>query len=216
MLFVYLITQRIVWLSTKFFGMLFVSYSVSGRYRLLKTNTPLLIVSNHKSCWDSFIISTFMPFFSRSHILMGFMAADKFFNNPVSTAFLFLIGVRPSYKGRGMDTSLTYPRYILSQENGVFQIFPFGKILSEQEEKFLPFPGRGAATLVLETPRLTILPIYIQRSRVAPSFINILRKKERLHYIVGKPFCIENGKKNIDSISKEIIDNIFSLKESPS
>ena len=133
-------------LGTRFFSWIFISYTITGKINITTSDT-LLVVANHKSYWDPFIIGSLMPFFSHRHTHVGFMVSDRFFKNKLLALCFFLIGAKPSYKGEGLDISLLYPRTVL-KVGGIFLIFPFGKILSKQtEDGSLPFPGRGAATL---------------------------------------------------------------------
>ncbi len=203
---IYGISQRCVWMATFIVTRLFTKFYVNGRDNLKSIQTPLLIVANHRSYFDSVIIGTLFPFFSK-YIPMGFMATDKLYQKFFYKIFFALTGTFPAHRGEGLDISLRYPRSVL-RENGVFLIFPFGKLVFDNQ---YPKPGRGAAKLVQDFPNLVILPIYLNTT---PNLgvKDILFGKKDMGVVIGKSFLISNAQSmDIDQISKIISDKILSL-----
>ncbi|OGI67426.1 hypothetical protein A3A05_02265 [Candidatus Nomurabacteria bacterium RIFCSPLOWO2_01_FULL_41_12] len=206
----YGITQRIVWLVTFICMRIFYKFSVTGKKNLKDISTPLLVISNHKSYWDSMILGTLFPFFSNKYLPLGFMAGDKFFLNPFYNFFLTTTGVCHANKGKGLDTSLKDFRSILLNK-GVVIIFPYGKMVSDDNAR--PVPGRGASTLVQEFNNLTILPIFLQTVGKI-KFSAFLFGKKKMSVIVGNPYKITDARnKNIDEISAILVNSFHILNK---
>jgi 1-acyl-sn-glycerol-3-phosphate acyltransferase len=205
------ITQRMVWLATQIAMRSFCRFYVIGKNNLNNISTPLLVVANHRSYWDSMVIGTLFPFFSKKYLPLGFMAADDFFQNSFYKALLNLTGIVPQNKGKGLDISLKTFRVILSNK-GVVVIFPYGKRVYDDNER--PEPKRGAPTLVKEFPGLTILPIYLKTTPNLSMKEFFLHKKE-MGVIIGQPFQIEqNNDQTIEMISNKIIESFSELNDS--
>jgi 1-acyl-sn-glycerol-3-phosphate acyltransferase len=203
---VYGITQRITWLVTFFCMRVFCRFSIVGQENLKNIQTPLLVVANHKTYWDSMILGTLFPFFSNKYLPMGFMAADEFFLNPIYNFFLSATGVSRANKGRGLDISLKDFRSILSN-NGVVAIFPYGKRIYDDKEQYAP--GRGAAVLVKDFPNLTVLPIYL---KTTPG--NFLFGNKEMEVIVGSPYKIQDSpNKSIEELSEILTRSFLELNQ---
>jgi len=206
---IYNITQRCIWIVTFVISRFLMGLSIKGSHNLKLLPTPLLIISNHRSYWDSMIIGTFLPFFSGKYIPVGFMAADKFHQNFFYKFFFILTGTFPTYKGKGLNISLKYPRSVLGKK-GAFLIFPFGKIIQGDQH---PFPGRGAAKLVQDFPDLTILPIYLYTA-FNFKFKGLFFNKRNMRAVIGQSFIISKSQTiSLDHISKILSEKILSLND---
>lgn len=207
---VYAISQRIVWLVTATVMRLFTNFYVQGAENLRALPTPLLIIANHRSYWDPMIIGTLFPFFSDRYLPIAYMAVDNLFGNILFRVFFLLTGTYPTYRGRGYDISLRYPRYVL-KIRGVAMIFPFGK-LDDGQEKIRP--RRGIGIITREFQNLTILPIFL---RTTPNLklVNLLFSRKEMGVIVGKPFQIDDQirQQDVEEIAQSLSDRIYSLRK---
>lgn len=184
--------QRLTWLATFFFIRLLGQCRITGLENAQNLPRPLLIIANHHSLGDPLIIGTLFPFFS-NHFPLGFMVADVYYNSPLRPIF-WLTNTYPAHKGEGLDISLAAPRRIL-KNGGVFVIFPAGKRQNLGRRRK---PRRGAAALALDTPNLTILPVYIKK-------INDIA--------VGRPFKLneKTQSRDIDQVAEILNQEIFKL-----
>lgn len=205
--FICALSQRAVWIITFTAMRVFTRFYVSGKESLHSLPTPLLIIANHRSYWDPPIILTLFPFFSYRYFPLGFMAADYLFQNFFYRVFFFLTNTLPAHKGRGLNLSLSHPRATLAR-GGVFVIFPFGKIICDNN---YPEPGRGAAALAQEFPNLMILPVYLNTTPHL-SVKDFLWRRKEMRLVVGRPFNVAEAERmNRDDVSKILINKIFSL-----
>lgn len=206
--------QRIVWLVTCISMRFFADFSVFGRERLLNLQRPLLIISNHRTYWDSMIIGTLFPLFSGGYLPIGFMADDIYFQSISFRVFFWLTGVFPNRRKVGLDMSLGYPREVLIKRKGAFLIFPWGRRIYLDEDHGLP--ARGAAVLAKEIPDLTILPIFLDTSVGVTPFDFIKGKKKIMKVIVGEFFQLmpEEREEGDDRVSKKFAEAIFALHRS--
>lgn len=206
---VYAIVQRVVWLTTCLSMRLFANFYIEGEEHLTSLPTPLLVVANHRSYWDSMIIGTLFPFFSIRYMPLGFMAADELYKNPFFKIFFILTGTFPAYRGQGLDISLKYPRKVLGRK-GVFLIFPFGKLVYDNS---YPRPGRGTAQLIKDFPNVTVLPIFLKTSAQV-SLKDFLFGRKEMGVIVGKPFQVQNSEQiTLDEISDIVVQRIHVLAQ---
>ncbi len=82
-------------------------------------------------------------------------------------------------------------------------MFPEGKVVKDENEIGKVYK-KGAAFLALHMEK-PIIPVFITRR---PKFFS------KVHVIFGEPYLIsEQGTKNLDEISKVLIEKIYSLKE---
>lgn len=203
------IFQALVWIFTFMSTRLFSSVKTRGTDNLKNIDRPLLIIANHRSFWDPFIIGTLFPLFSK-YLPFGFMVADGYYKIPFLKPFFWLTRTFPANKGKGLDISLKGPRQVL-KNGGVFLIFPTGQrhYLGRQ-----PRPRRGAAVLALEIPRLNVLPIYL-KTISGWSIIDFLFKHKSIQIIIGRPFKAyqKTASKNVNKISRILADEIFKLNK---
>ena len=207
---VHAITQRLVWIITFASMRVFSKFYIVGQENLNNLSTPLLVVANHKSYWDSMILGTLFPFFSNKYLPLGFIAADEFFDNPFYNFFLNSTGVSRANKGKGLDISLKNFRSILSN-NGAVVIFPFGKRV--YDDNMQPTPSRGAAVLVQEFPTITVLPVFLNTTGKLSIREFIFGKKE-MGVVVGVPYKIVSAQnKSIEDLSKILTDSFLVLNQ---
>lgn len=160
---------------------------IAGSENIKNAPTPLMIISNHISFWDPMAIGTLFPFFSK-YIPITFIAADEFFMNPFLRFFFWLTSTIPANKGMGYGISLKKPREVL-KNGGVFLIFPAGR---RRFDGSVQNPKRGAAILALEIPDLAILPVNIKMSTLKWNLLDIVSRKKKITFEVGKPFKLGN------------------------
>ncbi|MFY9493459.1 MAG: lysophospholipid acyltransferase family protein [Minisyncoccia bacterium] len=194
---IYAIFERIVWLfifiSTRFFCV----FNVIGRENIKNLPRPLMIIANHQTFFDPVIIGTVFPFFSK-YIPIAFMVDDRYYHNPFLKIFFKLTYTFPSHYGQGLDVSLKKPRRVL-RDRGVFLIFPSGE---RHRGGPAPRPKRGAAVLALETPNLTILPVWLK----------IIKRK--ITVVIGQSFKLREitSSHAISEVALALSEEIFKLE----
>lgn len=140
----------------------FYTIEVNGKENFANAKTPLIIVSNHKSFMDIFLVGASFPWLSRFFPLR-FMAEEMEFIDPIlqflmrikllKLVYLF-IGGFPSQRGSGVEVAIQLPSELLRNGQNV-ALFPEGKMnLDEGLGIFYP----GAAALALKS-QAEILPI---------------------------------------------------------
>lgn len=175
-------------------GKIWFRLEIRGEESLKNLKGPLIIVSNHKSYIDPFIILAALPKWWSSPILpIRAMVLDIVFKIPPLNLFLYALGTYPAYRGQGLNISLAKPLEIL-KDGGVVGIFPEGRIiLTEGLEEFkrgvgeltkksnapiLPVAVRGTENLILR-----IFPKPLSRVRVSfgkPEVMDISRPSEEI------------------------------------
>lgn len=206
MIIIQAIFERIAWLFTYAGVHLFSSFKIISKQNLKGLERPLLIIANHRSLWDPFIIGTLFPFFSTKYLPIGFMVNDRYYK--WLRPFFWLTRSFPANRGKGLDVSLKVPRRILSS-GGVFLIFPAG------QRHYLgraPRPKRGAAVLALEMLWLNILPIYLNTVSCW-SIKDFLLRRKSIKVAVGKSFKLKEktNSRNVNEVARVLADEIFKL-----
>lgn len=174
--FIYSLTWLFCWPLFKFFTRFRVKHQQNG-FSVLK---PVIIVSNHLSLIDGFLIILSFPFYSKVHPFR-FMVADTWIKMSVIGFLLKLWGGCPAYYGKGLDKSLKEPREIL-RKGGTFLIFPRGR----RTKRFYIKKGKiGTAVLALST-NTPIVPIKIQ-DPYPGNLIKFFLLKRKVKILMGKP-----------------------------
>ncbi len=197
--------QRIVWLVTFAGTRVFSSFKIIGQDNIRNLPRPLLIISNHRSFWDPFVIGTIFPLLSK-YLPIGFMVADEYYK--WLRPFFWLARTCPARKGQGMDVSLAAPLRVL-RTGGVFLIFPAGRRYYLGRP---PRPRRGAAVLALEIPNLTILPVYL-KTISGWKIRDFLLRRRSIRVVIGKPFNLKEitSSQNIDEVAQLLADKTYKL-----
>ena len=207
---IHLLTQRfftlIFWILSKFWFRL----EVHGAEHLKGLNGPLVMVANHKSYIDAFLVFAAIPSWWRSPILpVRAMGNDGFFKNPFMRLLMHALGSYPSYRGQGLDISLKKPLEILKKD-GVVGIYPEGKRIINEE---IGFFKRGVGELARRAPGISILPISIHGPD--GSILQVLpRPFKTIRINFGRPY-IPNPSQSSETIAALLRDRIIFLYHSP-
>jgi len=194
------------WLPCRLSFRFFLRYKVKNQERLNDLEPPLIVVSNHTSFIDPYLISAAFPFNSKLFPIR-FAVAPKYYKFPLFYPFIWLYGSFPVYKKIGLENSLKVPFEILKKK-GVVGIFPEGKI----RRRGRPRKGRrGAAYLALKT-NVPILPVRIEGALNLTLKKFILRRK-KVTIIVGELFYLPKNFRNSQDINKATDLIMEKLKE---
>ncbi len=144
---------------------------------------PLVIVANHSSWLDPFLIGLAMPW--QSHLFPIYYAMWYiYYRIPLIFPFVFLLGAFPVKKKRPLGEILKYPLDVL-KNGGVVVIFPQGQ---RQQLGRRKKPRRGAAYLAIST-NSQILPVYIKNAAGINPF-NFFFRRKKVAIKIGKPFAL--------------------------
>lgn len=200
----YTITQMLAWcLFAPFFYLLY-DLRVYGRKNFLSAPKPLIIISNHISFLDGFLINVVAGFFSQNRPFRH-MAVLRF-KWPMLNAlqrigvirFVYsLFGVFTVTPGLGIEKNLDMPRKILD-ERGTVVIYPEGSIV--MGDHIMPF-RKGAAALSIES-NVPVLPISLRKGKR-----DFLRKK--LYINIGEIIFPDN--KKLEDLSSELYQSVNGL-----
>ncbi|MBU1102455.1 1-acyl-sn-glycerol-3-phosphate acyltransferase [Patescibacteria group bacterium] len=172
-------------------------------------NSPVLIVANHVSWLDPFLIGAAL--FGQVKIFPFFyITKDKLINFPLFGRFIKRLGAFAAHRGEGLEKSLALPRGLLNSGHSVV-FFPQGRLY----EKFEVEQGRpGAAALALATNK-PILPVAIL-GLTKLSWLKFFLGKYEIKIVVGRPFSLKDkllpdSQPNIELAAKIIMEEIKEL-----
>ncbi len=204
----YYLFQLIVWLIFFFITRIFSNFKIEGQENIKKSSKPLLIVANHRSFIDPFIIGTLFPP-TLKYLPMAHMVDDKYYRG-ILKPFFFILRTFPSYYGQGLDISLKKPRQTL-KEGGIFLIFPSGQ---RDSNGVIPKPKRGVAVLVLENSKINILPIYLNLT-AGWKLRDFLLRRKSIKIFVGEPFKLKDKteSQDINEVSQIIAQEVEKLAQ---
>lgn len=141
-----------------------------------------LIVSNHASKFDPFIITSFLSF----NILLKlhpsrYLVTDRFFNNFFRRVFLYWCGCFSTSKKRNKGKTALETAQKFISEGETILIFPEGKLnaLNSYDENISL--GIGAIYLEKNNPNLFILPVrieYLPKRHIRITFRKSFRHKK--------------------------------------
>lgn len=159
-----------------------------------------VICPNHTNIFDPFFI---YPKTDNLHI----MAKAEIFKNKLLAKLFLHYNVFPVDRNK-VDVKSTLTATNIFKENTgnvQFLIFPEGKVIKKNE----PIGKvRNGAVFVAGTENVPILPVYISRN---------VRPFRKITVTFGKPMEIDKeileSKDKIREKSKELLDNIYKLKE---
>lgn len=174
----------------------FFRLEVESREDLKKLTGPLIIVSNHASWIDPFLIGMAFPFNAKIFPIR-YATLWKYYYFPVFTFLIWLFGGFPIRKGIGLEKSLAVPEEILGF-GGVVGIFPTGKRTRVWNKNQPVKPKRGAAYLAIKT-NTYILPVKIE-GNMGMNFKGFLTRKYKIKIKTGKEFLLPY--QNLNNVEK--------------
>ena len=204
------ISHWIAWqIGSAFFKFSF-GLEIKGRENLKGLKGPLLIVYNHCSMIDPFIVGAGLPIDSEI-IPIHFAVWYKHFYKPYFLPFLWLLGTFPIRGGIGLEEALK-PALKILNDNKVVGIAPEGK----RRHLGRPRKGRrGSAFLALKT-NVLIIPFYINGT-LGLEKADFFSRKRKVRLIIGKPFRLPQKEitkvEDLDAPSDFIRNKIFELEE---
>ena len=163
----YWLIQTLMWPFAWILIRLFYRLEIRGLENLKGFQKPLLIVSNHRTLIDSFLIGIILPFGSRFFPLR-FMTEEERFHGSVLEflrkikllKLIYLLGGGfSSMRGNGLENAIQTPLKLLAR-GGTVVMFPEGRLIREGLGVFYP----GVAGIALKSGA-NILPFYIDAVR---------------------------------------------------
>jgi len=195
------------WIATLALAKIFLALRVFGMQNI-PGNGAFILVSNHESNADPFILGVSVP----CRKWMMFLAKKELFEDRIRGWYFRKVHAVPLERGESDPSAIKQVLKILGSGRPMV-MFPEGtrsKGRGLQEGK----PGVG---FIVSKARVPVVPAYIEGSYEAvPEGLFSLRKK-RVNVFIGKPVYFEDsgkkGKEHYQWISGRIMEEIAKLKE---
>lgn len=181
-----------------FFGL-----EIESEEDLANLKGPLIIVSNHGSWIDPFLIGVVFPFNAKVFPI-HYAALYKLFYIPVLTPFLWGFGCFSIKRGIGLEFCLKSAVKILKNK-GIIGMFPEGR--RQRKGQGLSRPKRGAAFLSLTTGT-KLLPVKIE-GNISMVFSKFLLGKYKVKIKIGKTFSLAPQETNPPELLNQPADYIM-------
>ena len=216
MLLIPLLTQLLIWLPLRILFFYFGRLKVDNREAIAKLPSSFIIISNHTSYLDIFLVSHLFPFGARFFPIRYPTAVKHYFT--WKRPFVWALGAYPILKGGTLEKTLEKSVKIL-KDGGRIMLFPEGKIhrLGRRMN-----PRRGTSYLAAKC-KVPILPCYIEGFRPTQyckgfSWKELLLRRYNLHIAFGEPFLLKDAYPKIPSTDEEyraasekIIERVYKL-----
>jgi 1-acyl-sn-glycerol-3-phosphate acyltransferase len=162
-------------------------FAIEGQENLLGLESPLLIIANHTSHFDTVIVLSVLPdhIYGRTAVVA---AADRMYRERIKGAWHSLrYNAFPITRGGGRE-ALAYSQWLLHNRWSLL-IFPEGK--RSRTGDLLPFHGGPAILATMQN--VPVLPLYIEgASKILPPGTNrsqaapvVIRAGELLRFAEG-------------------------------
>ena len=193
-------TQRTLRVLLKPIFYIFFNISISGKENLQDIKRPIIVVMNHKSSLDAFLLGICVPLRSELWPLRYMISKGKFKtpilrfldNIGILRLITFIFGHFPVKNGDSLENNLKTPLMALKKKEGSVAIFIEGERVFKDS---LGEVKRGAAVLSLKSG-IDILPIIIKNSFNLKLKDIFLRRK--IEVIIGEKFNLNKIKNNRD------------------
>lgn len=213
------VVQLLIWFPLRIFFRYFGRLTMSGRKNIEKLPAhSFIIVSNHMSYLDMFLVSHLFPFGKKFFPIYYPTWPDYYFT--WKRPFMWALGAYPIFKKGELHRTLAYSLRIL-RRGGRLLIFPEGNIHRTGRRKK---PRRGTSFLAAECSA-PILPCFIENFKPAKhtlgfSWRDLFLRRYRLRVTFGDPFFIQDVYGKIPAYydeyreaSEKIIERVYMLKE---
>lgn len=173
--------QKITFLFVSVYIKLFIKLEIVGKENLKNLKPPLIVVANHKSYFDHWLLGYALMGGPRSPFIpLRFFTSDYFFSVWWTGwgALLKATGAFRTHRGEGLDVSLKEPMSIL-KNGGTVIFYPEGGIVRTSD---IGKPKRGIGALGFWSKE-KILPVSIKGSNDKSNGVKIT---------FGQPFYIKD------------------------
>lgn len=178
---------------------IFTKFQVIGKERLKYIKTASIIVGNHESYFDPYIIGASIPWFSKLHPV-HYLTQDKKFEKIRFKIIFWLFGAFPGKVGESIYKALEKPTSLL-RNNKTVGIFLEGCYHNEPEKSRV----LSVISSLSIKEKISIIPIFIFGIYDGGiSWRKVLNRQREIKVIFGEPICPNN----INDES-ELIDLIF-------
>lgn len=136
-------------------------YSRTLNANLLNPETTYILVSNHKTLADAFIIPSSLPLSVSIKLLpIRYFIKNSYFKNPVLRPFLILLGCFPAHPYRKWGYGIEKAIDVMGKGHSVY-IFPEGKLTKIDRMN----PPKKGVTLLANQKGSSILPVRIDKQK---------------------------------------------------
>src|SRR4030042_4900777 len=173
----------IFWLPVRLVFKVFLRLEAESQQDLRGLKGPLIVVSNHASYIDPFLIGTSFPL-NAWIFPIRYSCRDKYYYFPLFFPIIWAFGSFPITRGLGLEIALKAPIKIL-EKGGVVGFFPEGKLRKGGH----PRKGRRGAAFLSYKTNTSILPVKIE-GNIGINIIGFLLRRYRVKVKIGKPFFL--------------------------
>jgi len=175
-------TQKISRFPIEMIMRVFLGLSVEGKNRIIDLEPPFLVISNHVSKIDGWVVGSSFPFFNyMTYPATRFMTIKNYLEIPFLELFLRMNGSYPieKYTGKPLE-ELMAPSFRILGRGEIVQMFPEGK-LERNKKKPSDYKARPGVACLAKHSGVPILPVAIKMKKRKYFF-------PKFSVIFGSPF----------------------------
>jgi len=142
----------------------FFSLSVEGKDKVVGLEPPFIIISNHTSKIDGWVVGSSFPFFNyMTYPATRFMVIKRYLEIPFLELFLRMNGSYPVEKWTGKPLEeILAPSFRILGRDQIIQMFPEGKLIKTKPSDYKARPGIAC---LAKHSGVSILPLAIKRQK---------------------------------------------------
>lgn len=176
--YILIFNQLIIYLAVNLWLFIFFEVEIKSDHINLSKKAKYIVVANHQSKLDPFIIGSLLPTKVKFYMLpYRFLTMPKYMNKKLLGPILFLLGC---YSSSTEVKPLKKSQKFLNKNETLF-IFPEGKIVKENERDRSAKLGVGAFYLERNNPDVYLFPVkisYLGKRKIEIEYKQPLRHGE--------------------------------------
>ncbi len=157
-------TQKISRFPIEMILRIFTGLSVEGKEKVVGLEPPFIVISNHTSKIDGWVVGSSFPFFNyMTYPATRFMTIKDYLEIPFLELFLRMNGSYPVEKWTGKPIEeILAPSFRILGRGQIVQMFPEGKLVKTKPSDYKARPGIACLAKHSGVP---ILPLAIKREK---------------------------------------------------
>jgi len=190
---------------------IFANLSSKGVENLKYIEGPVLIISNHSSILDPYVLTAGVPYKYLPKIVPPrFATYHRFYNNPLLKPFMYLWGCFPVYPKTGDLSHVLRSAIAITKDKREksILIYPEGLVVKSLQRP----PARPGISYLARESGWQILPVAV-RGTLKTSLVRFITFRENYTVTFGKPFYYKDIAVSDDDIqtAQLIMDRVIQL-----